>query len=84
MMLFVCVSMLLAACVEFMVPNRGEPEPEGSDDMQREPASEPLTSRYPMNNRSLAHVYADVFADPMFKVEGMMVWMYHRCEGRKH
>ena len=43
---------------------------------------EPLTSRYPMNNRSLGHVFANVFADPMFKVEGMLVWMYHRCEGR--
>ena len=43
---------------------------------------EPLTSRYPMNNRPLGHVFANVFADPMFKVEGMLVWMYHRCEGR--
>ena len=37
-----------------------------------------------MSDRSLGHVYADVFADPMFKVEGMLVWMYHRCEGRVH
>ena len=41
-------------------------------------------SRYAMSDRSLGHVYADVFADPMSKVEGMLVWMYHRCEGRVH
>ena len=81
--LFVAMFILLGVLVVLMVPGEGEPEPEdGERDAEREPAMEPLTSRYPMNNRSLGHVSASVFADPMFKVEGMLVWMYHRCEGR--
>ena len=35
-----------------------------------------------MYDRSLGHVYMNVISDPMFKVEGLLVWMYHRCEGR--
>ena len=81
--LFVAMFILLGVLVVLMVPGEREPEPEdGERDAEREPAMEPLTSRYPMNNRSLGHVFANVFADPMFKVEGMLVWMYHRCEGR--
>ena len=68
----------------FMTPDGGEPEPEEENERQqeREPAAEPLTSRYPMNSRSLGHVYASVINGPMFRVEGMLVWMYHRCEAR--
>ena len=68
----------------FMAPDGREPEPEGGDEreQEREPAAEPLTSRYPMNSRSLGHVYASVINGPMFRVEGMLVWMYHRCEAR--
>ena len=81
-----CATMciLLGVFVIFMTPGGYEPEPEDGQSAEREPALEPLTSRYPMNDRSLGHVYADVFADPMFKVEDMVVWMYHRCEGRVH
>ena len=68
----------------FMAPDGREPEPEGGDEreQEREPAAEPLTSRYPMNSRSSGHVYASVINGPMFRVEGILVWMYHRCEAR--
>ena len=84
MMCFVCVFMLLLGWVMFMTPDGGEPEPEEENERQqeREPAAEPLTSRYPMNRRSLGHIYASVINGPMFRVEGMLVWMYHRCEAR--
>ena len=67
----------------FMAPDGREPEPEEGNEreQEREPA-EPLTSRYPMNRRSLGHIYASVINGPMFRVEGMLVWMYHRCEAR--
>ena len=55
---------------------------ENEREQEREPAAEPVTSRYPMNRRSLGHIYASVINGPMFRVEGMLVWMYHRCEAR--
>jgi len=81
-----CFSMciLLGMFVIFMTPGGRESEPEDGEGFEREPAAEPLTSRYDMNNGSLGNVYAHIISVPMFRVEGMLVWMYHRCEGRVH
>eukprot|EP00435_Cladocopium_sp_Y103_P004580 s6601_g1.t1 len=78
-----------------MIPHHGhesEPDPEqpemsehaeGSDRAGAgEPATEPQPSRYPMGERSLGCKFPSVFADAMFRCEGVLIWMCHRCEER--
>ena len=62
-----------------MAPGGDDPEPEAMNDSEAESALERLTSRYDMNERSLGHLYPSVFLEPMFRVEGVIAWMYSRC-----
>ena len=81
-MIFVFAFILLTACMVFMIPGGRDPETADQNQPEGEPASDPLTSRYPLNERALGHLFPSVFADRMFRVEGVIIWMYSRCEGR--
>ena len=60
-----------------------EPEPEQRDEeTPMEPATEPQSSRYEANPRSLGMKFPGVFADATFRAEGMLVWLYFRCQAR--
>lgn len=77
-----CGFLLVIAVVAHMVPSR-EPEPEDIDEEnQMEPSAEPQSSRYESNARSLGLKFPGVFADAMFRAEGMLLWLYFRCQAR--
>eukprot|EP00435_Cladocopium_sp_Y103_P017049 s2646_g4.t1 len=82
--------------VTYMIPchaHESEPDPEqpeGSEHAESfghavvtgEPSTEPQPSRYPMDERSLGCKFPAVFIDPMFRCEGVLIWLYHRSELR--
>ena len=83
--------MVMFAAVMYMVPGQGssqEPEPENEDVENQvqtgstEPSTEPPTSRYPTHQRSLGMKFPGIFSDVMFRAEGMLVWLYFRCQDR--
>jgi hypothetical protein len=81
-----CGFLVMLTLVAYMVPtNRSdeEPEPEQRDEeTPMEPATEPQSSRYETNPRSLGMKFPGVFADATFRAEGMLVWLYFRCQAR--
>eukprot|EP00435_Cladocopium_sp_Y103_P013694 s705_g3.t1 len=82
--------------VTCMIPrhaHESEPDPEQPEssghaessahaDVTGEPSTEPPPSRYPMDDRSLGCKFPGVFTDPMFRCEGVLIWLYHRSELR--
>ena len=80
--------LLVTIAVAFMFPaGSNEPDPEQPEDPERgetsgEPSEEPQPSRYPMDVRSLGYKFPSVFSDVMFRCEGLLIWMCHRCEER--
>eukprot|EP00435_Cladocopium_sp_Y103_P064535 s164_g26.t1 len=74
--------------VVFMIPRSSqEPDPEQPAEPDRteaadEPSTEPQPSRYPMDIRSLGCKFPSIFSDAMFRCEGVLIWMCHRCEER--
>ena len=81
-----CGFLFALALVAYMVPTNHsdeEPEPEQRDEeTPMEPATEPQSSRYEANPRSLGMKFPVVFADATFRAEGMLVWLYFRCQAR--
>jgi uncharacterized protein YifE (UPF0438 family) len=81
-----CGFLLMFAAVAYMMPSSGtdrEPEPEDRDEEnQLEPSTELQSSRYESNSRSLGMKFPGVFADATFRAEGMLVWLYFRCQAR--
>eukprot|EP00435_Cladocopium_sp_Y103_P033238 s948_g8.t1 len=70
----VCLSVFLV--ILYMTPGAS-----GSGEAM-EPSPEPEVSRYPTNSRSLGLKYPQVFSDVMFRAEGVIIWLYDRCEKR--
>ena len=79
-----CGFVFTLALVAYMVPtDEAEPEPEQqSNEAGMEPSTEPQSSRYEVNPRSLGMRFPGVFADATFRAEGMLVWLYFRCQAR--
>ena len=81
-----CGFLVMLTLVAYMVPTSRsdeEPEPEQRDEeTPMEPATEPQSSRYEANPRSLGMKFPGVFADATFRAEGMLVWLYFRCQAR--
>jgi len=79
-----CGFVFTLALVAYMVPtDETEPEPEQqSEEAGMEPSTEPQGSRYEANPRSLGLRFPGVFADATFRAEGMLVWLYFRCQAR--
>jgi len=82
----ICGFIFTVALVAYMVPtDETEPEPEQqAEEGPMEPSTEPQSSRYEANSRSLGLKYPGIFADVMFRAEAMLVWLHFRCQERIH
>eukprot|EP00435_Cladocopium_sp_Y103_P009035 s4349_g2.t1 len=76
----ICVSVLLV--IFYMSPGASVSGSNDHTGETMEPSPEPGVSRYPTNSRSLGLKYPQVFADVMFRAEGVIVWLHDRCEKR--
>ena len=86
-LVFLLGFILMLTAVIFMMPggNGDEPEPEGESqdgDSPQEPSAEPPTVRHTMYPNSLGLKFPNVFMNVMFRAEGVLLWLAHRCEHR--
>ena len=86
-LVFLLGFILMLTAVIFMMPggNGDEPEPEGEsqdEDSPQEPSAEPPTVRHTMYPNSLGLKFPNVFMNVMFRAEGVLLWLAHRCEHR--